>query len=469
MKKFSIGQKLYVSIIAVFLLFTMAFMLFQQKRERQYKIERLNDKLQFYNRMMWSSLPKTGLPEEKNIQQFIDKHPIPGLRITFIDAKGKVFFDNLRKNYRQFNNHLNRKEVVDALLNGEGYDIERRSNTLKHDYFYSATWFQQNRYLIRSALPYNTGLIKTLQADQHYWWFALTALLILILVLYRFLSRLGANITKLQLFASRADHNESLDSEDLIDFPNDELGEIAERIIKIYKRLQTTREEQNVLKRQLTQNIAHELKTPVASIQGYLETILDNPHISEEVQKQFIQRCHAQSLRLTALLQDISTLNRLDDAPDLVDFTEVDITQIVRNIHDETALQLQERKMVFDNELPPSVVVKGNAGLLYSVFRNLLDNAIAYAGEATIVTLKAEEDMQKWLFTFSDNGVGVPYEHLSRLFERFYRVDKGRSRKMGGTGLGLSIVKNAILLHGGSISVVNREEGGLRFDFSLKK
>ena len=235
------------------------------------------------------------------------------------------------------------------------------------------------------------------------------------------------------------------------------------------KRLKRTKEEQNVLKRQLTQNIAHELKTPVASIQGYLETVLENPSISEATKQQFLERCYAQSQRLASLLHDISTLNRLDDAPDMVDFETVDINTMVGNIIKDTTLQMGERNMAFDNRLPRGVVVRGNQSLLYSVFRNLTDNAIAYAGEGTTITLSATLEGDMWHFTFSDNGVGVPYEHLPRLFERFYRVDKGRSRKMGGTGLGLAIVKNSVLLHGGTITVNNNITGGLRFEFTLKK
>lgn len=151
-------------------------------------------------------------------------------------------------------------------------------------------------------------MAKSLQADQHFIWFAIVAVILLTIVLYRFTDRLAKNVSKLSIFAYKADHNESLEVEDLAKFPNDELGEIAERIIKMYKRIQATRREQDVLKRQLTQNIAHELKTPVASIQGYLETILDNPHINEEMKSQFLQRCYAQSERLTSLLRDISTL-----------------------------------------------------------------------------------------------------------------------------------------------------------------
>jgi len=107
--------------------------------------------------------------------------------------------------------------------------------------------------------------------------------------------------------------------------------------------------------------------------------------------------------------------------------------------------------------------------MLYSIFRNLTDNAIAYAGENTTITLSVKEEKDEWLFTFSDNGIGVESKHLSRLFERFYRIDKGRSRKLGGTGLGLAIVKNAVILHGGNITANNNTDGGLTFNFSITK
>jgi len=107
--------------------------------------------------------------------------------------------------------------------------------------------------------------------------------------------------------------------------------------------------------------------------------------------------------------------------------------------------------------------------LIYSVFRNLMDNAINYAGMHKSIEIRAQEGVDEWHFTFADNGNGVGEEHLSRIFERFYRLDKGRSRSLGGTGLGLAIVKNAIVLHGGTIKAQPAEGGGLRFDFSIKK
>lgn len=466
----SIGKKLYFGVVAVFLLFAASFIVFQHEREKTYKIDVLDTKLQDYNERMAEVLELNRNMSESSIDRYVRTHYEPDLRVTLIDMKGKVFYDNKFKNYAAFENHLGRDEIREALKNGSGYDIDRKSSTLGHSFFYSATSFPKQHFIIRSALPYNTSLARMLQTDQHYVWFSLIAMLLLTVLLYRFTHRLGMNIQKLRTFASRADHNESLETEDLVAFPNDELGEIAEKIIKIYKRLQHTKQEQNILKRQLTQNIAHELKTPVASIMGYLETILDNPKIDEKMKEQFLQRCYAQAQRLTSLLRDISTLNRLDDASEmLTDFTEIDIVQLIDNIQRETSLQMEENKMNFACSLPEDVKIRGNQSLIYSVFRNLTDNAIAYAGQGTTITLKAEDEGDRWHFTFSDNGVGVPREHLARLFERFYRVDKGRSRKMGGTGLGLAIVKNAVLLHGGTISVKNGNEGGLVFDFTLKK
>ncbi len=469
MRNITIGLRIYFSVIAIFLAFAVAFIIFQQQREKEYKVESLNIKLQDYNHKMDEELQLMGGATIANMQRFVSHHDMPHLRVTVVEETGKVLFDSEDKNYTSMPNHANRTEIRQALAEGQGADINRVSSTLKRDFFYSATYFPKRHYIIRSALPYNNDLAESLQADQHYIWFALCVMVILTVVLYRFTSRLGDNITKLRTFANKADHNESLDIEDLVAFPNDELGEIAEKIIKIYKRLQSTRKEQDILKRQLTQNIAHELKTPVASIQGYLETILNNPKISETVKEQFLTRCYAQSQRLTSLLQDISTLNRLDDAPDMQNFDEVNISLTVDNIIKETALQMEARKMTFDNQLPPDILVEGNQSLLYSVFRNLTDNAIAYAGEGTTIRLTAQDEGDLWRFQFEDNGIGVPVEHLARLFERFYRVDKGRSRKMGGTGLGLAIVKNAVLLHGGTISVRNRDTGGLQFEFTLRK
>ena len=229
-------------------------------------------------------------------------------------------------------------------------------------------------------------------------------------------------------------------------------------------------EEESRMKRQLTQNVSHELKTPVSSIQGYLETILSNPDLSPDKRQFFLERCYSQSTRLTGLLRDISVLNRLDEASEKFDLTQVNITKPVAEIQKECSQDMEEKHITSEIILPGDPTVFGNNSLLYSIFRNLYDNAIAYAGENIRITVNCyKEDPKYYYFSFSDNGVGIPEEHINRIFERFYRVDKGRSRKIGGTGLGLSIVKNGVNFHKGQISAKSSPGKGVTFFFTLKK
>lgn len=240
--------------------------------------------------------------------------------------------------------------------------------------------------------------------------------------------------------------------------------------ITMYDKLKDSEEDKIRLKRQLTQNVAHELKTPVSSIQGYLETLVNDTTLDEETRESFIKRCYSQSRRLSALVQDISTLNKIDDAPQSYEKEPVNIASILHTIARDTDLQLKEHRIRFMPMIAPDVNVLGDHSLIYSIFRNLTDNSIAYAGdESTITAQILKENENEYQFLFADNGAGLPAEHLPHLFERFYRVDKGRSRKLGGTGLGLAIVKNSVLLHHGTITARIGKTGGLEFLFTLPK
>ena len=580
------SQRLFFSVIFLFLGYAVCFMLFQYKREKAYKIELLNTQLQNYNNQLCDFIGEHHGFNPDSMQRYVTTHMMPNLRVTLIEPSGKVIYDNTNPHWEKFANHSSRKEVQDALMYGSGFSISRQSESIQgEEYFYSARYFPPYRLIIRAALPYNLSLAEHLQADSGYLWFALIICLVLIFIFYRFTRKLGKSITKLQQFAMKADRNEPIDMDILQTFPKNELGEISQHIIKIYKRLHrakealyiereklishlqtsheglgvftkerkeilvnnlftqyinnisdrnlrstneifdipelkpiteflnrnegnpnkeekryslhinknarsftleciifqdmsfeisiidvTQEEEQARLKRQLTQNIAHELKTPVSSIQGYLETIINNPNIPQENVRTFLERSYAQSNRLTFLLRDISVLTRMDEAPEMVEKESVNLSKIVENILNEVTLGLEEKHITVVNKLPPNITLTGSSSLLYSIFRNLIDNAIAYAGTNIQITIKCfREDEKFYYFSFSDTGVGVPEEHLNRLFERFYRVDKGRSRKLGGTGLGLAIVKNAVLFHGGTIFAKNMPTGGLEFVFTLQK
>ncbi len=581
----SFSQRLFFSVIALFLAFVICFLAFQYRREKEYKVELLNTQLQNYNDQLSDFIFQQDTLDTGMLRSYVRSHHLNDLRVTLIEPTGKVIFDNLRMDAEQFKNHLGRTEIKQALQQGSGYAIHRQSESVGGEFFYSARYYPELNIIIRSALPYNVSLIQSLSTDPHYIWFAIVISVVLIGMFYSFTHKLGMSIIHLQQFALKADRNEAIDPNIQKSFPKNELGEISTHIIQIYHRLHRTKEalyiereklithlqisheglgvftkekeeilvnllfkqymnfisdknlshmkevfsvpelnpitlflaenqkkpnkevkrmsldidkdgrifalecilfqdasfeisindvtqetEQARLKKQLTQNIAHELKTPVSSIQGYLETIVNNPDLSRDKLNQFIARSYAQSNRLTHLLSDISLLTRMEEAPNMTEKESVNLYQMVQNIFNEVALQLEEKQIKTQNLLPANLYIKGNPSLLYSIFRNLTDNVIAYAGTDINITIRCFRQGEKfYYFSFADTGIGVTPEHLGRLFERFYRVDKGRSRKLGGTGLGLAIVKNAVLLHEGSILAKNNPEGGLEFIFTLSK
>lgn len=232
----------------------------------------------------------------------------------------------------------------------------------------------------------------------------------------------------------------------------------------------TKEEEQSILKRQLAQNVSHELKTPISSIQGFTETLINNPNMDEEKKAFYIERCHAQAVRLTSLLHDISMLNKLDESSDSFEMVDINITEVVEGVKQDVSLALEEKNMHIEAELPKELIIKGNTLQIYSIFRNLIDNSILHAGVGTTVFIECYRTDSEYIYlSVADNGVGVESKHLNKIFDRFYRVDKGRSRKLGGTGLGLSIVKNSIQFHQGRISAKNRKGGGIEFLFTLHK
>ena len=472
--KSSFQRNLLLSIGGVFLLFAACFSLYQYQREKEYKIDILHSRLQMYNYEMVQTLGEDSLINPHLFHDYVERHSMDGLRVSIIDMEGRVVLDSYDANVDSLGNHLQREEIQQALHNGNGYDIKRLSQSTHETFFYSATRF--GNVIVRAAVPYSTELTQSLQADNTYIYYTIALTLLLGIVLYLSTHRISRHIGYLREFAVKAEEGEELDHELERRLPKDELGDISQTIIMLYWKLRHSEEEKVRIKRQLTQNAAHELKTPAASIHGYLESILDNPEMSEDKKKHFLERCFAQSERMNKLLFDMSALTKLDEIDShraKSDYRPVNILQILQSAIDDTSLQLQNKGIAPLLHVPLHIEVLGDQGLIYSIFRNLIDNAIAYANGASRLditcTEQEEEGRHFYEFTVSDNGPGVEPQHLEHLFERFYRIDKGRSRKLGGTGLGLAIVKNAVAAHGGTTTAFLTPGGGLTIRFTIAR
>jgi signal transduction histidine kinase len=231
----------------------------------------------------------------------------------------------------------------------------------------------------------------------------------------------------------------------------------------------TRQEKPRQLKQEMTGNIAHELRTPVTSIRGYLETIMETP-LPDEKRQLFLTKAYKQTIALSELINDMSLITKIEGAPQSFTLEDVGVCDLLETLKGDLEALLQEKNISMAWSVGSNVVVRGSRSLLYSIFRNLTDNAIRYAGCGVSVQVSVYgEDKDFYYFSYSDTGVGISEQHLNRLFERFYRISEGRTRDTGGSGLGLSIVKNAVAFHKGSIVAKNRASGGLIFLFNLPK
>ena len=224
------------------------------------------------------------------------------------------------------------------------------------------------------------------------------------------------------------------------------------------------------LKKQMTSNIAHELRTPVTSIRGYLETLIACPDMSDEKKQAFIEKAYNQTLRLSELISDMSLLSKMEERSAKLNKEEVDLYDIANEVFDEFEDRIKEKGNVVENLLKPGTNLIANKTLVYTIIRNLVENSLKYAGDGITHHIECYSAIEHFCYlTYYDTGSGVPHDHLERIFERFYRIEEGRTRDVGGSGLGLSIVRNAVKFHGGDIRVINRQWGGLQFFFSLRR
>ncbi|MCD7710573.1 MAG: sensor histidine kinase, partial [Porphyromonadaceae bacterium] len=312
--RFSYAQRLFALLLLFTCILVGSFLVFQYDREKQFKVEMVNNRLQALNEQLMDALGR-GEPLDLLVRQLQSRYP--DVRVTLIDTTGTVLYD-FPDAWKEdtIPNHRHRAEVMQAIEERSGYTIRRFSGNGTGDYFYSATC--EGGLVVRTALPYNLSLIKLLGPDLTFLWIMLGITLVLCIAAYFVTWRIGQSVRRLQEFATVASRNERIERGK--PFPADELGEISEHIVALYSQLQQTiadrnrehalvlHEEQEKirLKRQLTNNINHELKTPVSAIQGYLETLMNNGGMDEKTRRLFIEKSYKQSERLCRLLHDIS-------------------------------------------------------------------------------------------------------------------------------------------------------------------
>lgn len=413
--------KFFILIFVYVVMLLSCFMAFQYRRERYFKVSELDGVLQMLNISFSEAYAQGRSPDSFYADNERFFH---GLRLTIIDTTGRAIYDS-EGDTQHFESHLDRQEVADALRYGKGYTKFRFSESTHNKYFYSA--LLADGLVFRSALPYSHSLHASLQADKGFIVF-ISLLFVLVTITIFFIAR-----------------------------------KLDRAIVREEER------ERNKMRQELTNNINHELKTPVSSIQGYMETLIAHPDIDPEVRMSFVEKSYQQTQRLTNLLHDVATITRMDEASHLIEKETLDVTKVINDIFSDLQMQAKARGITLNTNCIEPLMMSGNAMLLESVFRNLVDNALSYSGGREVHVELVEATRYRLYFMVYDNGNGVDERHFEHLFDRFYRVDKGRSRKEGGTGLGLSIVKNAVKFHGGEISVRNRTGGGLQFDFSLRR
>lgn len=571
--------RLFYNFFFLFVAFALIIGFFQYSREKQYKVNKLENKLHIYINQI-----NNYLEINKNNYSYLDSLILvfseKDLRITVVNRKGKVLFDSYVDSYNTMENHLNRKEIVEAEKSGSGKSI-RLSATTNIEYFYYAEAF--SNYYIRAALPYDVKVENYLKANTYFIYVILLIFIIFSIMIIYMSDKLGKTISTLQEFAQHAALDKEIDIK--TKFPKNELGFIGNKIVEVYNRLQKTKKElsaereklfrhlqisregiaiftkektlllannhfiqylniisdqtavspdsfsvkelqpvydfidknidkkhktnnfsssiftinkngkfyeiqaivfkdksfeisindvtrfekEKQLKQQMTSNISHELKTPVSSILGYLETILTN-EMDDDKKRFFLERSYIQTQRLADLIQDISLLNKIEEASGLFSMEDTNVKEPVCLAIDDLHSELEKKNISVNNKIPDNKVIKANKSILYSIWRNLIENTVKYAGENICINIKLyHEDVKFLYFSYSDTGIGIPEEHLHRIFERFYRIDSGRARITGGTGLGLAIVKNGIIFHKGDISVKIPDMGGIEFIFTISK
>lgn len=480
--RISYRWRLFIPLVLLLLMIIAVLVVFQYRREMSYRAESLNNQLDLAStRLVYVYERNYDLaPYVRFLQQYYVDAPVS---VSVFDKAGNRAFCVGTPIYQRLPNGEQTPEF--KMLEEQGGVGKSLRNSPYRDkglYLYSVRKSKDGEIYVHTALPYTISVFEALSSQPSVWIVVLVLSIIAVLIAFYGTRYFGRNVEALRDFANCED-NEERKKFAVEKFKSDELGDIGRQIVKLYRDKEEAIElgqrkhevamralkEKSQLKREMTNNINHELKTPIGIIKGYLDTIVEDESMSPETMREFVVKTRPHVVRLNNLLADVSAITRLEEAPDSIPMTTLDFKNLLHSVADDLSVTSVGENFKFVNDVPTHCQVVGNMTLLGSVMLNLAKNAAIYSHGTEMGVKCVGETASHYAFVFYDNGVGVGEEHLEQLFDRFYRVDTGRSRKVGGTGLGLSIVKSGIQAMNGTIEVRNRAKGGLEFEFTLSK
>lgn len=486
-RRIPVQWRVFLPFVISLWLILLGLAFWQSYRENNYKNAFIEQQLKLTNERIARAIKNNDWRNieiyEKFLQEFYKRDPLfDGIRMTIYDREWNIV-DTLGETAI--------KLTAEEKLNLPNELFHRRAlgkglGNAQYNYYLADTVQSEfETYSVISGLPDSDSVNQYItgnSGDRMEIWIVIFVIALLItLVAYISTKHLSKNINILRDFADRSANDPWFVPSN--DFAHDELGDIAQKIVQMYNdrakaRERTEREHQMAIhsieergrqKRQLTNNINHEFKTPIGVIKGYLDTIVDSPDMDEETKRHFLNKAREHVDRLVNLMADISAITRLEEGENQINTEQLDFHEIVYVFRDEARESGIMGHFDMEIEIPLATDVKGNHNLLVGVLMNLTKNAVNYSGGDKLKMEYRGEDDEFYRFAFYDNGKGVPESSIEHLFDRFYRIDSGRARTSGGTGLGLAIVYNTIKAHGGSILARNREGGGLEFEFTLRK
>ena len=361
------------------------------------------------------------------------------MRITLIEDSGTVVFDS-GADETSMENHGNRPEIVDARKYGQASDV-KLSDTLGEQTFYYAVCLDTGD-IVRVAYTASSFFA---------YWIRFVVIALLALVVLMFVALLLAK----KMTSSIIEPINNIDLQNPnIQFEYNELNPLLQRM----QDYNATVLQNEQMRKEFSGNVSHELKTPLTSISGYAELIM-NGLVKQDDIPQFASKIHTESGRMLALVEDIMKLSGLDEKRVGLDKENVDLYVLAKSLEERLLLVAEKYKVLLQVK-GSSVVVQGIPMMLEEVMYNLATNALKYNHPGGYAILTVCEQDGHPVIQMEDNGIGISKDHQERIFERFYRVDKSRSKQTGGTGLGLAIVKHAVEYHGGRIELQSEEGRG---------